>query len=150
MKVGRNEKCPCGSGRKYKKCCLDLHRGPQLVFDRDENGLLTGRPEIQTVHPGTGQRFVATGSGVSWIPGVQTRHEFYIGNLRRLLGQDWHEAQQALPEQDRHPVECWNRQFEDLKAGKIAGAAVERDSATRFSAPMTGDVLSLLCVGHDA
>jgi len=21
-KVGRNEKCPCGSGRKFKKCCL--------------------------------------------------------------------------------------------------------------------------------
>jgi len=21
--VGRNEKCPCGSGRKYKKCCLN-------------------------------------------------------------------------------------------------------------------------------
>ena len=22
-KIGRNETCPCGSGRKYKKCCLD-------------------------------------------------------------------------------------------------------------------------------
>jgi uncharacterized protein YecA (UPF0149 family) len=22
-KVGRNKPCPCGSGRKYKKCCLD-------------------------------------------------------------------------------------------------------------------------------
>jgi uncharacterized protein YecA (UPF0149 family) len=21
-KVGRNEKCPCGSGKKYKLCCL--------------------------------------------------------------------------------------------------------------------------------
>ena len=23
MKTGRNEPCPCGSGRKFKKCCLD-------------------------------------------------------------------------------------------------------------------------------
>lgn len=23
-KVGRNEPCPCGSGKKFKKCCLDL------------------------------------------------------------------------------------------------------------------------------
>ena len=23
MKVGRNAPCPCGSGRKYKHCCLD-------------------------------------------------------------------------------------------------------------------------------
>ena len=22
MKVGRNDPCPCGSGKKYKKCCL--------------------------------------------------------------------------------------------------------------------------------
>lgn len=24
MKIGRNEKCPCGSGKKYKNCCLPL------------------------------------------------------------------------------------------------------------------------------
>lgn len=21
-KIGRNDKCPCGSGKKYKKCCI--------------------------------------------------------------------------------------------------------------------------------
>ena len=26
-KIGRNDPCPCGSGKKYKKCCL-------LLFDR--------------------------------------------------------------------------------------------------------------------
>jgi tetratricopeptide (TPR) repeat protein len=25
-KVGRNAPCPCGSGKKYKKCCLSLHQ----------------------------------------------------------------------------------------------------------------------------
>ncbi len=25
-KIGRNEPCPCGSGRKYKQCCLQRHR----------------------------------------------------------------------------------------------------------------------------
>ena len=24
-KIGRNAPCPCGSGKKYKKCCLDKH-----------------------------------------------------------------------------------------------------------------------------
>jgi preprotein translocase subunit SecA len=24
QRVGRNEPCPCGSGRKYKKCCLRI------------------------------------------------------------------------------------------------------------------------------
>ncbi|WP_133154389.1 SEC-C metal-binding domain-containing protein, partial [Vibrio lentus] len=22
MKLGRNESCPCGSGKKYKRCCM--------------------------------------------------------------------------------------------------------------------------------
>jgi uncharacterized protein YecA (UPF0149 family) len=22
-KIGRNDPCPCGSGKKYKKCCLN-------------------------------------------------------------------------------------------------------------------------------
>ena len=22
MKIGRNDPCPCGSGKKYKNCCL--------------------------------------------------------------------------------------------------------------------------------
>ena len=29
MKVGRNDACPCGSGRKYKKCCIDLAGGAE-------------------------------------------------------------------------------------------------------------------------
>jgi len=24
--VGRNDRCPCGSGKKFKKCCLETHR----------------------------------------------------------------------------------------------------------------------------
>jgi len=29
LKVGRNDPCPCGSGRKYKKCCIDKELTPQ-------------------------------------------------------------------------------------------------------------------------
>ena len=30
MKVGRNDPCPCGSGLKYKKCCLRLNKAPNM------------------------------------------------------------------------------------------------------------------------
>ncbi|HEY3743583.1 MAG TPA: SEC-C domain-containing protein [Bryobacteraceae bacterium] len=29
-KVGRNERCPCGSGLKFKRCCLQQKKGPSL------------------------------------------------------------------------------------------------------------------------
>jgi hypothetical protein len=38
MKIGRNDPCSCGSGRKYKNCCLDDQgsglppEGPEGVF----------------------------------------------------------------------------------------------------------------------
>ena len=30
MKTGRNELCPCGSGRKYKQCCLPKDEAAEL------------------------------------------------------------------------------------------------------------------------
>jgi hypothetical protein len=36
-KVGRNEPCPCGSGRKYKKCCMEKHERARVITDPEEN-----------------------------------------------------------------------------------------------------------------
>lgn len=36
-KIGRNDPCPCGSGRKFKKCCLSARKEP--------------REEVQPAHP---------------------------------------------------------------------------------------------------
>ena len=30
-KVGRNEPCPCGSGKKYKRCCIDQKVDPEIL-----------------------------------------------------------------------------------------------------------------------
>lgn len=40
MKIGRNETCPCGSGKKYKYCCLGKERGSsfiitQAIYEKD-------------------------------------------------------------------------------------------------------------------
>ena len=35
-KIGRNEPCPCGSGKKYKKCCIKQHQAvatPQSNYE---------------------------------------------------------------------------------------------------------------------
>jgi hypothetical protein len=37
-KVGRNQPCPCGSGKKYKKCCLAVAApSPSPVHERDQD-----------------------------------------------------------------------------------------------------------------
>lgn len=42
MKIGRNEPCPCGSGKKYKKCCLDKTEGrlPLSDYEREIDNLM--------------------------------------------------------------------------------------------------------------
>lgn len=34
MKIGRNSRCPCGSGKKYKKCCMRKDNAPSASVDR--------------------------------------------------------------------------------------------------------------------
>lgn len=31
-KPGRNDPCPCGSGKKYKACCFKTPKGPKRKF----------------------------------------------------------------------------------------------------------------------
>lgn len=35
-KVGRNDPCPCGSGKKYKRCCLGKHEEADLAVGAEE------------------------------------------------------------------------------------------------------------------
>lgn len=53
MKIGRNEPCPCGSGKKYKKCCLykpDEQRFAEAIMYSSENIRNEARIK-QRLHP---------------------------------------------------------------------------------------------------
>ena len=43
MKVGRNDPCPCGSGIKYKKCCL----GKDIQANREPGSQYAQRYKIR-------------------------------------------------------------------------------------------------------
>lgn len=40
MKIGRNEKCSCGSGKKYKNCCLNVYRDEENITDIDVKNII--------------------------------------------------------------------------------------------------------------
>ncbi len=37
IKVGRNDPCPCGSGKKYKKCCLNKPKPPVDLIESEQD-----------------------------------------------------------------------------------------------------------------
>ena len=45
MKIGRNAPCPCGSGKKYKKCCIDKDK-KQKKIEANEDSSSLGSPNI--------------------------------------------------------------------------------------------------------
>ena len=44
-KIGRNEPCPCGSGKKYKRCCLTKGVPAALGFTPEERQRALGMLE---------------------------------------------------------------------------------------------------------
>lgn len=91
MKVGRNEPCPCGSGRKYKKCCLGKKRSAvldmKLAYAKKYNIRLKQKKDIEGIRE-AGQLVLKTLDLVQAAirPGIKTDeintlvHEFTIKN----------------------------------------------------------------------
>lgn len=52
-KIGRNDPCPCGSGKKYKKCCLNKSVEQRLAeaVARSSNNLKNEAHIKQCLHP---------------------------------------------------------------------------------------------------
>ena len=45
--TGRNEPCPCGSGLKYKKCCIDkLQQPTKPKEEKDDAGDISNNPKV--------------------------------------------------------------------------------------------------------
>jgi hypothetical protein len=78
LKIGRNDPCPCGSGLKYKKCCLDKDR-PAAALSNEE--------------------FAATASAIAWL---KTNYENEVDDAicETYLGgthQEYLDTLRALP-----------------------------------------------------
>ncbi|MGB5833644.1 MAG: SEC-C metal-binding domain-containing protein [Thiohalocapsa sp.] len=52
-KIGRNALCPCGSGKKYKKCCLGKEEPLGSVTESDVPARPTGASPFNLAAPGS-------------------------------------------------------------------------------------------------
>lgn len=121
-KIGRNEPCPCGSGKKYKRChgsLRDLDRVgaalaalPQIHARHQakehqrvsQQGL--GRPIVAT-HASSGHQVVAVRNRIFASDKWKTFHDFLIDYLKDALGAEWGTAEMEKPLERRHPILVW-------------------------------------------
>jgi len=151
MKIGRNDPCFCGSGKKYKKCCLNKTAPEEdfsLQFARlqaqqkqieKQQGL--GRPIISIEH--NGYRFVAVGSRMCYSKNWKTFHDFLFDNIKFVFGKEWGEGELKKSFEDRHPILQWQKLAHDyMQEHKGQDGQIH-------SAPITGAISALINLSYN-
>ena len=155
-KIGRNDSCLCGSGKKYKKCCLNLQNlSTQTIpaevkqeFEKiqalqeqikKQQGL--GRPIISEMFQG--YRFVATGSRIHYSKKWKTFHDFLFDYIKTVLGKEWGDPEIKKEEKDQHPIIQWY-----VKSCRYMQEQKEPDKEIQ-STPMIGAVSALLSLSYN-
>lgn len=123
-KIGRNDKCPCGSGKKYKRCCLSrlqsidldsMMNSANMKLNIDSNVLKSKGIHIDFVRPVDfkGKRVWALGNRLypNEPPSI-TFGEFILRVLQRELGEPWWDSNKKLSVEDQHYVFKAFNQFE--------------------------------------
>lgn len=143
-KVGRNDPCPCGSGRKFKKCC----GGPLARALLDPRPLVgphpTGRPPLETLWQR--KRVRAVGNTLYLRPPSETFHDFLPNLLRIQLGKDWYNSELAKPPHERHQILRWFFRFQEWQEREMKP---ENKVPGGWSAPPSGDVQALMALAFD-
>lgn len=113
QKTGRNDPCPCGSGKKFKKCCHDywynlprMHAQANLEFEQRHLRRLQKygdvRPVVHSEYKG--KKVIAEGSRLYFLDKCKTFHDFLSQYVKMQFGKEWwmDEVKKSLP--DRHPI----------------------------------------------
>jgi SEC-C motif len=123
-KIGRNDRCPCGSGKKYKRChgagaptppsavdaaiqhsariALMRHQARQKEIET-QFGL--GRPPISLEL--NGYKLVAVGPEIHWSKKWKTFPDFLMDYFKKEMGSEWGQAELAKPREEWHPLFYW-------------------------------------------
>lgn len=167
-KVGRNDPCPCGSGKKYKKCCGRLTSTNPLVKDsgptaqefkqklaelqaeqkqrEKQQGL--GRPIVSTMFKD--YRLVAVGSRLYWSKDWKTFHDFLFYYIKTILGSEWGNAELKKPQEDRHPILQWYGLLcETQKQSGFEKGVIKSAVMTGAIAAYLGLAYNLYLLGHN-
>jgi hypothetical protein len=150
-KIGRNQLCPCNSGKKYKRChgayggmptplpnppppfATELQKAAEHIR-RQQQG--KGKPII--AFKNADQQIVAVGNTVHWSNKWKTFPDFLTDYMKGKLGVDWLKAEVAKSSADQHPLMQWAHDY-----GAYQKATIKTPGDVT-SAVMTGVVACFL------
>jgi SEC-C motif len=153
-KIGRNDPCPCGGGKKYKHCHGSTSRVAALppaharAFDRNDAERLQrqrqqglGKPIVSAEI--NGHRFVRVRD--RWLSSERWRTvEDFLGDyIKTALGIEWGNAEISKPLDQRHPILIWYQKVADHQRKFV------KEPGKVHSVPATGAVSAYLHLAYD-
>lgn len=153
-KVGRNNSCPCGSGKKYKRCHGSPARQEELtrqtrqamsraqamhVQRESQQGF--GKPIISA--DVSGHRVVAVKNRLIYSQKWRTFHDFLGDYIKMAMGTDWDNTELAKPLEQRHPILVWYHNVCEHQLEYV------KEPGRVYSAPMTGAVAAYMHLAYD-
>ena len=157
-KVRRNEPCPCGSGKKYKKCHGDLailermstviSAAPAMLarheaaeYQRiEQQGL--GKPII-SAKMDNGHQFVAVRNRLLYSKKWKTFHDFLGDYLKHALSIEWGNTELLKPLDQRHTILVWYHKLCEQQRLNI------KEPGEVSTARMTGSVAAYMHLAYD-
>jgi len=155
-KIGRNEPCPCGSGKKYKKCCLSntTPQSPNALLSEVSRIIGSQRSSVEPhldLVPNIvwqGYRWRAVFNRLHYRPIHETFHEFLVNVVKWTFGEKWWKNQIKINPDDRHAVVKWTYVLSEFQKLRTDDAHKEADGFT-YIADSPGLVWALMSLGYD-
>jgi len=121
-KVGRNEACPCGSGRKFKRCCLGKQQAVSSNLTEVQKAQISLQNAINTIQKAASQGvqqvhelgvFVlfSTTAGDAWLLEVTESDALRIAADKEILTVEFEENPETIEIVWTHTFEIKDRQF---------------------------------------
>jgi len=122
VKIGRNDACPCGSGKKFKRCCLGKQRVESPGLSEVQKAQVSlqnaissiqeaASKGIQKVHElGVFVLFSTTG-GDAWLLEVTQSDALQVAAKREILTVDLEENPETIEVNWSHTFEIKNKGF---------------------------------------
>ena len=121
-KIGRNEACPCGSGRKFKRCCLGKQQTASSNLTEVQKTQISLQNAISTIQKAASQGvqnvhelgvFVlfSTTGGDAWLLEVTDSDALQVAAAQEILTVDFEENPETIEINWSHTFEIKDRQF---------------------------------------
>jgi hypothetical protein len=121
-KIGRNEACPCGSGRKFKRCCLGKQQKASSNLTEVQKTQISLQNAISTIQKAASQGvqkvhelgvFVlfSTTGGDAWLLEVTDSDALQVAADKEILTVDFEENPETIEINWSHTFEIKDRQF---------------------------------------